>query len=204
MHPLLGNIYDSFKLDWGHTVYVILWYSNEVWHSRPTRKLRDEMFTQKWWPSIIFWCFPDHRAPITAHHWDQRSLWRVRDVCTQCNIQFSMQDINFQLSTSSFGLRVVRQLTDNLDFEARGGFASLILQDYLVIASVLPLCDINSQACLVAIRFSTDPVTSLKNHLGTSVKHEYWIQIKRRNLDISVCSVAALGESFNTHMLCFV
>lgn len=87
-----------------------------------------------------------------------------------------MQDIHFQLSTSSFGLNVWRRLTDNLDFEARGGFASLILQDYLVIASVLPLCDINCQACLVAIRFSADPVTSLKNHLGTARQHQTQIQ----------------------------
>lgn len=168
------------------------------------------MFTQKWWPSIIFWCFPDHRAPITAHHWDQRSLWRVRDVCAQCNIQFSMQDIHFQFSTSSFGLNVLPQLTDNLDFEARCGFASLILQDYLVIASVLPLCDINCQACLVTTRFSTDPVTSLKNHLGTARRHQTRLLNPNQKTQfglhgsMSVCSVVALGEGYHTHMLCFV
>lgn len=121
-----------------------------------------------------------------------------------------MQDIHFQLSTSSFGLNVWRRLTDNLDFEARGGFASLILQDYLVIASVLPLCDINCQACLVAIRFSADPVTSLKNHLGTARQHQTRVLNPNQKTQfglhgsISVCSGVALGESFNIHMLCFV
>lgn len=67
---------------------------------------------------------------------------------------------NSQLSTT-----VLWRLTDNLDLDTGRVFASLILQDYLVVAAVLPLCDFNRQAGLVAVRFSSDTMARLKDHL---------------------------------------
>lgn len=71
---------------------------------------------------------------------------------------------------------LLSQLTYNLDFEAGCGFPGLILQDYFVVASVLPLCDINCQACLVPVGFSSDTLTSLKNHLETAREAEVYFK----------------------------
>lgn len=79
-----------------------------------------------------------------------------------------IQETNLQFSTLSFDLIVVvffRSLTHNLDFDTGCVFTRLILQDYLVVACVLPLCDFNCQAGLVAVCFSSDTMAGLKNHL---------------------------------------
>lgn len=79
-----------------------------------------------------------------------------------------MEQIHFQLSIWSVDLNVLQLLTNHFDFNTGSGFTSLILQDYLVVASVLPLCDLNCQACVVAICFRSNTMTRLKNHLETS------------------------------------
>ena len=56
-------------------------------------------------------------------------------------------------------------LTDNFDSDAGCGLTSLILQNYLIVACVFSLCDLNCEACLVAMRFSSDTVAWIKNHL---------------------------------------
>lgn len=49
------------------------------------------MLTCYWWTPIVFRGLPSHRTPITSHHWDQRSIWRIWDVCKQykCNVKDS-------------------------------------------------------------------------------------------------------------------
>lgn len=84
-------------------------------------------------------------------------------------------------------LNLLSQLTYNLDFEAGCGFPSLILQDYFVVASVFPLCDINCQACLVTIGFSSDTLTCLKNHLETAREAEVYFKSRGR-----ICCILCL------------
>lgn len=94
-----------------------------------------------------------------------------------------------------FFFSVWQRLTYNLDSDAGCGLTSLILQDYLVVAAVLSLCDVNRQAGLVTECFSSDTMARVKNYLEQKrqkklhvslesevVSKDYWMTFKAGNI----------------------
>lgn len=89
---------------------------------------------------------------------------------------------------------VTLSLTYNLDFDAGRVLTSLILQDNLVIPWVFPLCDVNGQAGLVAIRFSMDTMSRLQNDLTKKDKENYTWGFKLKCLRLNENYTITAGD----------
>lgn len=61
--------------------------------------------------------------------------------------------------------RTLLPLTYDLDLDIGGVLSSLVLQDYLVVACVLSLSDVNGQTGVVSKRLCSHPVSRVQNHL---------------------------------------
>lgn len=61
--------------------------------------------------------------------------------------------------------RTLLPLTYDLDLDIGGVLSSLVLQDYLVVACVLSLSDVNGQTGVVSKGLCSHPVSRVQNHL---------------------------------------